>query len=276
MFGDSRALFTDSNAIFSSNFSPKGVEQEQEEEDLFSRTKMNLDMNSIIQDNFNNKSLDFNGESFKGLDDDDVNDKSLSNGFGLSSQLLSQFPRQSSSLGTNHVGGLDNTGLFRTGSSMGMDNQVKVSSALTRQNSSPAGFFSHITPPSGYGGMGGVGNYRVTNGSNGDLRPTASRLKSQTSLSSGMPSSLGMLSRISEFDGGNIAPSGNENAKSAAINGETQYYASEYPISSWNDSLHFAENYTGLKRELDADDDRLFSNSQVVFRAHMSHTHTRA
>lgn len=143
MFGDSRALFTDSNAIFSSNFSPKGVELEQE--DLFSRTKMNFDMNSIIQDNFDNKSLDFNGESFKGLDDDDVHDKSLSNGFGLSSQLLSQFPRQS-----NHVGGLDNnSALYRTGSSMGMDNQVKVSSGLMRQNSSPAGFFSHITPPSG-------------------------------------------------------------------------------------------------------------------------------
>lgn len=128
----------------------------------------------------------------------------------------------------------------------------------------------------GYCGMGGVGNYSVANSSNGDLRPTASRLKSQTSLSSGIPSSLGMLSRISEFDGGNIAPSGNENAKSGSINGETQYYASEYPISSWNDSLHFAENYTGLKRELDADDDRLFSSSQVVFRAHMSYTHTRA
>lgn len=148
MFGDSRALFTDSNAIFSSNFSPKGVEQEVvEEEDLFSRTKMNFDMNSIIQDNFNNKSLDFNSESFKVLDDDgDGNDKGLSNGFGLSSQLLSQFPRQSSNL----VGGLENnSGLFRTGSSMGMDNQVKVSSGLMRQNSSPAGFFSHITPQSG-------------------------------------------------------------------------------------------------------------------------------
>lgn len=251
MFGDSRALFIDSNAIFPSNFCGKGQEQEQEEEDLFSRTKMNFDMNS----------LDFSSESFKGLDDDDGNDKGMSNGLGLGSQLLPQFPRQSS---TCHVGGLDNnSGLFRTGSSMGMDNQVKVSSGLMRQNSSPAGFFSHITPQSGYGGIGGgVGNYRVANGSNGDLGPTASRLKSQTSLSSGIPSSLGMLSRISEFDGGNRAPSGNENAKSGSINGETQYYASEYPLSSWNDSLHFTENYTGLKRELDADDDGLFSSSQ--------------
>lgn len=121
----------------------------------------------------------------------------------------------------------------------------------------------------GYGGVGGV-NYRLPNGSNGELGPTASRLKSQTSLSSGIPSSLGMLSRISEFDGGNIAPNGNENAKNGTINGETQYYASEYPLSSWNDSLHFAENYSGLKRELDADDDRLFSSSQVVFHAQMS------
>lgn len=109
----------------------------------------------------------------------------------------------------------------------------------------------------------------MASGSNGDLGPTASRLKSQTSLSSGIPSSLGMLSRISEFDGGNIAPSSNENAKSGTINGETQYYASEYPLSSWSDSLHFAENYTGLKREIDADDDGLFSSSQVVFSAHV-------
>lgn len=92
------------------------------------------------------------------------------------------------------------------------------------------------------------------------------------SLSSGIPSSLGMLSRISEFDGENIAPIGNENAKSGHINGDTQYFASEYPLSSWNDSLHFSENYTGLKRELDADDDRLFSSSQVVFCVHMSYT----
>ena len=124
----------------------------------------------------------------------------------------------------------------------------------------------------GYGGVGGV-NYRLPNGSNGELGPTASRLKSQTSLSSGIPSSLGMLSRISEFDGGNIAPNGNENAKNGTINGETQYYASEYPLSSWNDSLHFAENYSGLKRELDADDDRLFSSSQVVFHAQMSYNY---
>ena len=140
MFGDSRALFTDSNAIFPSNFSPKGGQEG--EEDLFSKTRMNFDMNNIIQDNFNNKSMEFHSESFKGLDDDDeVNHKSLSNGFGLSSQVLSQFPRQSS--------GLDNTGLCRTGSSMGIDNQLKVGSGLMRQNSSPAGFFSHISSQSG-------------------------------------------------------------------------------------------------------------------------------
>lgn len=108
---------------------------------------MNFDMNNIIQDNYNNKSLNFNCESFKGLDD--VNHKTLSNGFGLSSQLLSHLPRQSSSLATNQVGGLDSSGLYRTGSSMGMDNHVKVGSGLMRQNSSPAGFFSHITPQSG-------------------------------------------------------------------------------------------------------------------------------
>lgn len=111
---------------------------------------------------------------------------------------------------------------------------------------------------------GGGGNYRLGNGSNGDISPTASRLKSQMSFSSGLPSSLGMLSRISEIEGENIGATGNDDAKSGSGNGDTQFYTSEFPLSSWSDSLHFAENFTGLKRELD-DDEKLFSGAQVVF-----------
>lgn len=85
------------------------------------------------------------------------------------------------------------------------------------------------------------------------------------SLSSRKPSSLGMLSQISEIDSGNTGLTSNDNTKNRAVDGDTQYYNSEYPLRSWNDTLQFTENYT-LKRERDDDDDydRLFSSVQVV------------
>ncbi|KAK1397731.1 Basic helix-loop-helix transcription factor [Heracleum sosnowskyi] len=236
MFEDSRALFTDSCSIISSNFSPKG-----EQDNLFPKSRMNFDMNNVIQDDYlcNNSSVD-----------------------GLNSQLLSHYPRHSSSLATTQGGSLDGSSLYRMGSSMGMDNEVKMSSGLMRQNSSPAGFFSNLTNQSGYGGVrGGIANYRLGNDNNGDLGSTASRFKSQMSLSSRIPSSLGMLSQISEIDGGNIRPTSNDDTKNRIVDGDTQYYNSEYPLRSWNDTLHFAESYT-LKRERDDDDGRLFSSVQ--------------
>lgn len=288
MFGDSRALFTDSNAIFSSNSNPKG-------EDMLTKSRMNFDMsnNSSIQDykqyqnnqtnsgllrfrsapsslfaNFDNgvdKSGDSNedlmAESFKGLDDN----KSLPNGFAVNSQLPPHYPRHSSNLGLGtQVGAMDNSSSYRMGSSMGMENQAKMVSSLMRQNSSPAGLFSHLNSQTGYAAMrGGVGNYRLGNGSNGDISPTSSRLKSQMSFSSGLPSSLGMLSRISEIEVENIGATGNDDAKNGSGNhGDTQFYTSEFPLSSWSDSLHFAENFTGLKRELNDDDEKLFSGAQ--------------
>lgn len=127
MFDDSRALFTDSNAIFSSNFSPKPGE-----DSLFPNSRMNFDMNNIVHDNYHNN-----------------NSSENSNRDGLNSQLLSNYPRHGSSSATTQVGNLDNSSLYRMGSSMGMDNEVKMSSGLMRQNSSPAGFFSHLTNHSG-------------------------------------------------------------------------------------------------------------------------------
>lgn len=82
-----------------------------------------------------------------------------------------------------------------------------------------------------------------------------------------------MLSQISEIDGGNTGPTSNDNTKNRTGDGDTQYYNSEYPLRSWNDTLHFAENYT-LKRERDDDDyERLFSNVQVVFCTHVTYVH---
>lgn len=127
MFDDSRALFTDSSAIFSSNFSPKG-----EQDNLFPRSRMNFDMNNIIQDNYHNN-----------------NSSENSSGDSLNSRLLSHYPRHSSSLATTQGGTFDNSSLYRMGSSMGMDSEVKMSAGLMRQNSSPAGFFSSLNNQSG-------------------------------------------------------------------------------------------------------------------------------
>ncbi|WOH00130.1 hypothetical protein DCAR_0519488 [Daucus carota subsp. sativus] len=232
MYDDSRALFSDSSAIISSNFSPKG-----EQHNLFPRSRMNFDMNNIVQDSYHNNSSNEN-----------------SYGDSLNSSL-SHYPRHSSSL-TSQAGHLDNSSLYR-GSFMGMDDQVKTSAGLMRQNTSPPGYISHLANKSGYGGMRDVGNYRLGNGNNRDL--TSSRLKSQISLSSGIPSSLGMLPQISETDGGNTEPTSNVDTKNRCVR-DTQYHNSGYPLRSWNDSLNFADSYT-LKRELDVDD-RLFSSIQ--------------
>lgn len=127
MFDDSRALFTDSNAIFSSNFGLKG-----EQDNLFPKSRMNFDMNNIIQDNYHNN-----------------NSSENSSGDGMNSQLLSHYPRHTSTLATAQGGIFGDSSLYRMGSSMGIDGEVKMSAGLMRQNSSPAGFFSSLTNQSG-------------------------------------------------------------------------------------------------------------------------------
>ncbi|KAJ7976835.1 transcription factor bHLH [Quillaja saponaria] len=131
-------------------------------------------------------------------------------------------------------------------SSMGMDNQTQTksfNSHLLRQSSSPAGLFSNISFPNGYASMKGVGNCSGVNGANGDVSPSLNRLKNQINFSS-RTSSLGMLSQISELGSENIGPT-----------------SPVFPYSSWNDSSHFSENFTGIKREQSANE-KIFSGTQ--------------
>ncbi|KAE9466025.1 hypothetical protein C3L33_02072, partial [Rhododendron williamsianum] len=52
-----------------------------------------------------------------------------------------------------------------------------------------------------YASLRSFGNYRVGNGTNdGDVSPSSSRLRSPMNFSPGVPSSLGMLSQISELE----------------------------------------------------------------------------
>uniref|UniRef100_A0A5B7BVU3 BHLH domain-containing protein n=1 Tax=Davidia involucrata TaxID=16924 RepID=A0A5B7BVU3_DAVIN len=192
--------------------------------------------------------------------------KPLANGYSLTSQLPPHYPRQSPATqvattmdGSYRVVGSMATDHHHTAAKMGTGSGS--GSNLMRQNSSPAGLFSHLTVQNGYAAARGVGNYRVGNGTNGDGSPSSSRLKGQMHFSSGVPSSLGMLSQISEVESENVEANGHGDGKLGDGNGNTQFYNSGYSFGSWNDSTHFGENFNGLKRDQD-NDGKLFAGSQ--------------
>lgn len=89
-----------------------------------------------------------------------------------------------------------------------------------------------------------MGSYGGVNGSNGELSPSTKRLKSQLSIPSRIPSSLGMLSRISEVE--TDSPT---HEKVGNGNGDARFYSTGLSYGSWNDSSHFTENFTNMKRE---------------------------
>ena len=109
--------------------------------------------------------------------------------------------------------------------------------------------------------MKGMGNYAGMNGTNGEVSP---RLKSQLSFPSRVPSSLGMLSQISEIGSESIdAATSPDSGKLGNGNGDRFYGSSTgFPYASWND-LPFVENFSGIKRDPD-DNEKLFSNVQVI------------
>lgn len=182
------------------------------------------------------------------------------------SQLPPQYPRQNS---TAHVGSMEGGGGYRVmGSLLGTNNhqgQNKLASNLMRQNSSPAGLFSHLNSLNGYASLkGGAGGYTMTNGGNGDSSPSSSRLKGHFSFSSGTPSSLRMLSRISEVDNENsITTAPDDDDKCGEGNSEAQLYNMGFPFNSWSDSSQFQQTLTGHKRELDSEKNKLFANAQI-------------
>ncbi|XWS59209.1 hypothetical protein CRYUN_Cryun08bG0101800 [Craigia yunnanensis] len=145
---------------------------------------------------------------------------------------------------------------------LGMDHRSQgkpVTSSLMRQSSSPPGLFTNVSIQNGYASMKGLGNYCGVNGTNGELSPSSNRLKNQISFSSRLPSSLGMLSEISEI--GNESIEANSPGKLGNSNSDTRLYGTGYQYGSWNDSAHFTENFSGLKRTQD-NDRKFFSTNQ--------------
>nr|WIE96124.1 basic helix-loop-helix transcription factor [Loropetalum chinense var. rubrum] len=146
------------------------------------------------------------------------------------SELPPQYPRQSSVV-TSPSSAMEEN-------SYGVVNSMRTGS-LVRQSSSPAGLFSHHNLQNGYAAMRGVGNFRVGNGTNGEVSPSASRL-SHVNFSAGLPSSLGLLPQISEIESEGIGASSPNDGKLGS--GDTQFYGSGFPVGSWNDSVPFVED----------------------------------
>ncbi|KAL5545536.1 hypothetical protein UlMin_005223 [Ulmus minor] len=163
--------------------------------------------------------------------------------------LPPHYPRQNSNSSSS---AMDNSSFGLVGS-MGLDQQTQartVNSNLLRQSSSPAGLFSHISVQNGYASIKGGGNYGGLNGTHGDVSP-ASRLRSQLSFSSRPPSSLGMLSQISEIGSESLGASNLDEGKLGNGNGDARYYGNGFPFGSWNESLNFTDNFGGIRRDQD-------------------------
>ncbi|KDP37364.1 hypothetical protein JCGZ_06818 [Jatropha curcas] len=173
------------------------------------------------------------------------------------SGLPPHYPRQSSATSSS---AMDSSYGLIGSMAMGHHEQAKrVDSSLARQNSSPAGLFGNLSVQNGHATMKCMGNYAGVNGTNGEVSP---RLKTQLSFSSRVPSSLGMLSQISEIESDNMDAASPDSGKLGNSNCHNRFYSSTTGISygSWNDS-HLVGNFNGMKRDTD-DNGKLFSNIQ--------------
>ncbi|XP_054800096.1 transcription factor bHLH130-like [Prosopis cineraria] len=168
--------------------------------------------------------------------------------------LPPHYPRHSSSMDSS----------FGLMGSMGMDHETRPKGfalPLLRQSSSPAGLFSNISFPNGYGPMKGVRNYGGVNGSSdGGLTPSINGLKNEISFSS-RSTSLGALSQISEIECEGIGATSPDNGRVGTNSGDTRYYGPGFPYTSWNDTSHVSENLTGFKRH-QTSNEKLYSDGQ--------------
>lgn len=104
-----------------------------------------------------------------------------------------------------------------------------------------------------------MGNYSGLNGSNGEANP---RLQSQLSFSSRAPSSLGLLSQISEIGSESMEAGSPDSGKLTSVNVDSLFYRSHrFSYGGWNDS-HLSENFSSTNRE--QENGNSFSNAQVI------------
>ncbi|XAR68560.1 hypothetical protein NMG60_11003731 [Bertholletia excelsa] len=274
MYGDSRALAADPTAIFSNL---KGQNQiVNSSRKLFSNRDMNNqdEYRQYHQSNSGSGLLRFRSapssllSDFDGVGGDsgekgqmnnhDFEDrKPLANGYSLNSQLPPQYPRQSSGSATQ----LDNNNSQYRMVGLGSASGLNGSSNLTRQSSSPAGLFSHLTTQNDK--VSEVLNSLSPNSSRkGALcQPVFKQAGGPMNFSSGVPSSLGMLSQISELENESVGGSCHNDLKLGNGSREPQFYSPSYSFGSWSDSSQFQENFSVLRRDLDSDG-KLFAATQ--------------
>ncbi|GFY90451.1 basic helix-loop-helix (bHLH) DNA-binding superfamily protein [Actinidia rufa] len=121
-------------------------------------------------------------------------------------------------------------------------------SNLTRQRSSPAGFFSDLTAENGFGDMRDVGSFKLGNGTNGKASPS-NRLNGFINFSSGPSSCSRFMPQIAENGNEFIEASSPENRHLS--NGSNRNFLPSFQNDSWNDS-----GFNGLKRNRDGDEKR--------------------
>ncbi|KAJ8752196.1 hypothetical protein K2173_003804 [Erythroxylum novogranatense] len=169
------------------------------------------------------------------------------------SPLPPHYPRQNSSICSSAMD--TSHGFFGTMELHQHEQVKKIDSTLARQNSSPAGLFGNLPAQNGYATVKSSGNYSPANSTNGEGSP---RLKSQLSFLSRVPSSLGMLSQISEIGSESIVTGRPDNGK---LSDNSRFYGSPgFPYNSWSES-HYAEDISNLKRDQNGSG-KLFANSQ--------------
>ncbi|XP_011075183.1 transcription factor bHLH130-like [Sesamum indicum] len=252
MYGDSHALSSDSSPIFPPNPKPK------EESSVL--PKQVVFMESDANTSFSDYRQHFDGPQNNGLLRYRSAPTSLLENFANGAEKSERLGSRFCSHEANDVSVLENydsrfvarnsdlppqyprqIGAQLAFVSLGMDHQGqgKMGSGLMRQNSSPPGLFSHFNSQNGY-----------------------ANIKNHMNFSSGMPSTLGTLSRISEVENENGRGIGLDGGKVGNSSGDNLYFSSGFPFGSWNDSSPFAENFTSsIKRELD-NDHKLFANTQ--------------
>ncbi|XP_022742034.1 transcription factor bHLH130-like [Durio zibethinus] len=172
------------------------------------------------------------------------------------SGLPPHYPRQSSATSSS---AMDNSYEL-----LGMNHHSPgkpITSSLMRQSSSPPGLFANLSVQNGYAIMKDLGKYCGVNGTNGEISPSSNRLKNQISVSSRLPSSLGMLSQISEIGNESIGANSPGDGKLGNSNSDARFYGAGYQYGSLNDSANFTENFYGLKRTRD-NDRKFFSSTQ--------------
>ncbi|KAK6937096.1 Myc-type, basic helix-loop-helix (bHLH) domain [Dillenia turbinata] len=152
---------------------------------------------------------------------------------------------------------------YRAVNSMAVDRKMANSNInnhlnLTRQNSSPSGFFSHLNVENGFGVTRGIGNFRPGNGNNGEASTSGGRLKGHMNYSSGPPTSSGLMTQISEIGESLGGASSPDEDSLREDQGNSGCFITGFPVGSWDDSALLSENFGGLKRGRD-DDRKTFS-----------------